>query len=369
MNAVNHMQQSRREQTFSRQNNFDAIRLFAACQVVYFHGIKHLGVPIENPCVMFINDILIAFPGVPIFFVVSGFLIPKSYEASMGCASRYFVNRFLRIYPALWLGYLVSLVALGLCGFVTEQSFRSGQFYLWFVGQISFFQYYTPDFLRGYGVGTPNGSLWTIPVEIEFYIAVPLIYLLLGRMRTVARANILLVIMAVLSAVLYSVFLPHMESTVPMKLLFVSLFPYLWMFLLGALAYSNFSFLRKFFENKLIYWLGGYLLVVLLNRSFPYYPLHSVFSYMLLAMVVLSAAFSFRGFSERVLKGYDVSYGIYIFHMIIVNVMVSHGAVGRGLCLLKLFGFTFLAGLLSWILLERRMLALKNSLEGRIWRG
>lgn len=32
------------------------------------------------------------------------------------------------------------------------------------------FQFWTPDFLRGYGCGTPNGSLWTICVLVQFYI-------------------------------------------------------------------------------------------------------------------------------------------------------------------------------------------------------
>ena len=42
-----------------------------------------------------------------------------------------------------------------------------------------------PDFLRGYGVGVLNGSLWTIPVELQFYALVPLIYWSLSlRART-----------------------------------------------------------------------------------------------------------------------------------------------------------------------------------------
>lgn len=32
------------------------------------------------------------------------------------------------------------------------------------------FQFYTGGWLRGYGVGVPNGALWTITVDIQFYI-------------------------------------------------------------------------------------------------------------------------------------------------------------------------------------------------------
>lgn len=36
--------------------------------------------------------------------------------------------------------------------------------------QATFLQFWTPASLRGYGVGTPNGALWTICVLIQFYI-------------------------------------------------------------------------------------------------------------------------------------------------------------------------------------------------------
>ena len=32
--------------------------------------------------------------------------------------------------------------------------------------QMTAFQFYTGDWLRSYGVGTPNGALWTITVDI-----------------------------------------------------------------------------------------------------------------------------------------------------------------------------------------------------------
>ena len=59
--------------TSVRQNNFDLIRLVAASQVVLFHGLEHLGPSGVTHSVL--GEALSWFPGVPIFFVVSGFLI------------------------------------------------------------------------------------------------------------------------------------------------------------------------------------------------------------------------------------------------------------------------------------------------------
>ena len=65
---------------FSHQNNFDIIRLIAALQVAIVHGVEHLGLRLPFHDVSF--EILKAFPGVPIFFVISGFLISASYDRS-----------------------------------------------------------------------------------------------------------------------------------------------------------------------------------------------------------------------------------------------------------------------------------------------
>ncbi len=61
------------------KNNFDLIRLFAAFQVALVH-VFHI-MEIETAWVgSFILHLLYLFPGVPIFFFISGFLISRSYE-------------------------------------------------------------------------------------------------------------------------------------------------------------------------------------------------------------------------------------------------------------------------------------------------
>lgn len=155
----------------SRHNNFDLIRLLAAMQVALGHSISHLDINIYIPLLQY-------FPGVPIFFFVSGFLISLSYERSASF-SIYSKNRFLRIYPALWVCLILSLVSVVLAGY--EIPINLGLL-KWLVAQLTWGQFYNPQFLRDYGVGVLNGSLWTIPVEISFYLIFPLICFLGNRL-------------------------------------------------------------------------------------------------------------------------------------------------------------------------------------------
>ncbi len=61
------------------KNNFDLIRLFAAFQVALVHVFRIM--EIETAWVgSFILHLFYLFPGVPIFFFISGFLISRSYE-------------------------------------------------------------------------------------------------------------------------------------------------------------------------------------------------------------------------------------------------------------------------------------------------
>ena len=58
------------------RNNFDLVRLFAASQVLVLHAAYLLKVaPAPDTPLGAAFDVLGWFPGVPIFFIVSGFLI------------------------------------------------------------------------------------------------------------------------------------------------------------------------------------------------------------------------------------------------------------------------------------------------------
>ena len=145
-----------------RINNFDLLRILAAIQVVFSHGFHHLHLDKTSTFFQFIE----LFPGVPVFFTISGFLISASFEKNPGL-SNYFKNRALRIFPGLWICILFSILTAFLLGKI---NFFNPITIPWLIGQFSFVQFFNPDFLRPYGTGVLNGSLWTITVELLFLL-------------------------------------------------------------------------------------------------------------------------------------------------------------------------------------------------------
>ena len=67
------------------RNNFDLIRLAAALQVASTHALPYF---VPGSRSWYLVRFLELFPGVPVFFFVSGFLISKSFEKNSNPACR-----------------------------------------------------------------------------------------------------------------------------------------------------------------------------------------------------------------------------------------------------------------------------------------
>ena len=106
------------------------------------------------------------FIGVPIFFFLSGFLIWQSISNSKNF-QEYLKKRVYRIYPELWGGIVLSIITILMFYYLSNINWP--HFILFIIGQSTIFQFWTPNCLRQFGCGTPNGSLWTICVIVQFY--------------------------------------------------------------------------------------------------------------------------------------------------------------------------------------------------------
>lgn len=364
-----------------RQNNFDLIRLLAAAQVVLAHAIGHTDLKNQLPAWgRQVFEAVMMFPGVPVFFVISGFLIARSYERNPTDLAGYFWRRGLRIFPALWICLIFTLVTLGAFGFLGADFLPSRTFTAWLLGQVGFCQFYNPEHFRGFGIGVVNGALWTITVELQFYVFVPILHFLTRGARSGTRlaggimAFLFFVSFAVFCVMDHHVNGPGGFTGAPMlyKLLHVTLIPHLWMFLLGILIHRNFAKLEPWIEGKALYYLLAFGLFTALQcaflheRNLPFY-LAYLPSRILLAFATIACAYSLRPLSHKLLRGTDISYGVYIYHSIVINVVVQLGLMTSLRSVAVVYAVSVIAALLSWHYIEKPALACKSISPRAIW--
>lgn len=334
-----------------RVNNFDLIRLVAALQVLIEHALTHLHLTWLAPLSLALDF----FPGVPIFFAVSGFLISMSWERAPSLG-QYIRNRILRIYPGLWVCLLVSVLIFVSAGVRPPPG---PALLLWVIAQLTFVQFYNPPFLRSFGVGVLNGSLWTIAVEVQFYLALPLLAFVVKRRRFGWSILTALSCGAMIVARQYM----QNQQTVSQKIVGVTLVPYLFFFLAGVIARLLYEQRPELFRGRALYWFGAYLAWIgvqaWLGLPGSTGNTLSVVTIVALAMLVVSCAFTAPVLSSRLLRGNDISYGVYIYHMPLINLLLFL-RIGGVQGLLLAIGATLVAAIASWRFVERPALRLKG---------
>lgn len=325
------------------ENNFDLVRLFAASNVMLLHSWDFFGVRAEP-----LRKVLEATPGVPIFFIVSGFLITRSWEHNPDMR-RFLRNRVLRIYPALWVCFAVSLaLAIGTGYRLDAPAWKVGA---WVGAQLTIGPHVTPGFMSNYGTGSLNGALWTIPLELQFYVLTPLF------LRSFPRWTLFLLVLffAIINQLYRTNF--HIGN---IEIASTSLFPsYFYMFLIGSVAYLYLEKIRPFVEGRFWLWILIYLSACLCAGACGYrvgsndpMPILVI----PLAGLILAAAYSGRHLSERLLKGSDISYGIYLYHMPIINTMVETSSGSWVLATTS----TIMIAVASWMFVEKKALSAKR---------
>ncbi|MGA9141220.1 MAG: stage II sporulation protein M [Methanocella sp.] len=343
-------------------NNFDFLRLAGAVLVIFFTAYGVLGAGLQDPLSQLTNGGLnTGSLGVAIFFIISGYLITQSWDKRRN-VQRFLWARFLRQVPALAGVALFTVFIIG--PLTTHQSlldyFTSGLTWGYFrIVSIFFPTYSLPGVFTHNFSDRVNGALWTLPIESAMYIII-LIAGIAGVLNKKRLATLLT--LSVLGFYLY-VNIHVMHVIIPLASHdFIELLRYFLYnlspfnplcFLMGSVFYLNRDRIKFDFRMVLL----AALFWVLSVWS---YDLLLLTSLICLPYVVLGIAFKSIPFLGTIGKRGDISYGLYIYHYPVQQMLVNF----FGFSPLKLFFATLLITVplawLSWHLIEHRALSLKN---------
>jgi len=313
-----------------RENHFIWIRYLAAFSILFSHSRFMSSIHEYNQAVCFFTWL---FPGVPTLFFISGFLVSLSHNGE-SFNIEYLLKRILRVFPPLWASVIISVIALFIVGYLNPLTLNWGEFAFWFVGQLTILQVYHPSFLDEFGIGVLNGSLWAIPVIFQFYLVLPLFVKWDKKLSEKYNENwiyLALILFAVLN-ITFNYFHNFHESVVS-KVLFLTLIPWAIIFFLGYFFQRNFRLIQSKSSFTFLFWLalhvGGYLLLrefgLKWGRNDVNPILLIIFFLMLtnIAFLPKSKSATFNSV-ENFLKKYDITFGIFVYHVVVINFILEY---------------------------------------------
>lgn len=333
-------------------NNFDFLRFVFALIVVCAHCVVLTEKSQLTGWWTSIFDTYIAICG---FFVISGFLVTKSFLSAKSIGS-YFEKRTRRLLPAY---ASVIILCIFLLSFLSDLSFgayfSSVETLKYFLANITFLNFLHPTLpgvFTQHTIPAVDGALWTIKVEVGFYLLLPLVILLINKCRSFQKGLFLLFTFYFASVLFRQLFIYWGELLNSRLIMDLShqLPGFLSYFLSGALLFVLYEFFLK--HKNFIVLMA--IPVFLMERYFDWEVLRPL----ALACIVIYAAFSFP-FLNRFGKYGDISYGIYIFHFPIIQVLITLGFYDQNplLAFVATVLMVCIVGFLSWHLIEKQFLS------------
>ena len=296
-----------------KENAFNAIRFILCMVVVFMHALGNVG--ISNK---YLLDGHMAVCG---FFIISGFWVTKSYFSSKSVL-HFFIKRIKKILPMYYISVIgFSIICLYFSKLGPKEYFgiEYVKYLFWNSIFLNFLHPSLPGCFEGNAV---NGALWTIKVEIGFYIVLPALIYFWKKIKSQIGKNIYFLILYVLS-VAYNLILKNyaVKWHLPYQLSY-QLPGFISFFVSGMFIYLNWSFFLKIKNWLILPSVGIYFIRYFTNTEilFP-----AAF-----AIIIVWSALFFK-FLSAVGKEIDFSWGIYLFHFPLMQILFY--SVNKNVCI------------------------------------
>lgn len=302
--------------------------------------------------------------GVDIFFVISGFAIAKTFTEARGYRP-YLTRRLMRILPLYYL--LITLALLGVATGLIGPTYWMAEFgtapdlYNWLM-HLSLFSY-----LDYRVANSALGVEWSIPIEIFWYLVLPLI---LGAAQSLKRAALGVVVMLVLTGIVTYLCKQALGTSLPVKWTPIAQGH---LFLLGAWAF----FFRQRLAGGVIrfgrLWVALALVLMLSAGLLDFDGRGEAFALATVILIALLHPAQFGGVC-RVLSGRvllflgSISYSIYLIHPLVIQGLERAEMIapeGGILQFLLIYAVTVALSCCTYLLVEKPSNALGRRLAGR----
>ncbi|MEC0245089.1 acyltransferase [Paenibacillus chitinolyticus] len=341
------------ERMEGRANNFDFIRLVCAIVVIFSHSYPLTKANNNLEPLNLLTKGQWTFGGiaVAIFFVLSGFLVSRSFERTN--IKQFLTNRFLRIFPGLAVAIILSALLLGpiLTAIPLEQYFKHSLTYSYLKNMFTVnIQYGLPGvFETNIYPNAVNGSIWTIPYEVLCYLLV----LFLGYYGLLKKEKSLLLIFVILFVI--SKVLPIQYGLINLNgFVVVNLIELLLFFVMGMLYYGYRNHIK--FKDS---WAGislGILVISLFIGDFK-----TIFLF-LGTYLIFYLSYHPKIKLHNCSKFGDFSYGVYIYAFPVQQIvqLYLNQQTSAYINFIISLTVTFVLAVFSWHLVEKPALKLKE---------
>lgn len=332
-----------------KQNNFNFLRFYFAFVVV----IGHLIIISKSQALQVFSPYFNTYISVTAFFCISGFLITRSYLNSHSLKS-YFIKRAARLLPAYIFVIIVGAFAFSfLSTYSLIDYFKNPQFLKYLAANLTFLNFIEPRlpgvFINN-GISSPvNGALWTLKVEVSFYLAIPILISFIEKIKRKYQVFIIIYILSIIYK--YSLEYYSEISGDGIYIMLGRQLPGFMSYFISGIA-LNYYF-QYFLNNKNWLFVLG-VIVFLAERNTGV----EILTPIALSLIVFSIAFSFKKLNSFAKYG-DISYGIYIFHCLIINTVVNLGYFERNnpfAVSLIIILIVLIVGFASWHIIEKKFL-------------
>ena len=331
------MEELKKQIKYEFANNcFDLLRLYSAFYVMTLHIMRH--VRLQE-----VSHIFDWWNGVVVLFCISGFLVPASMERSRG-VWEFLKKRVLRIIPSMWVCIIVGIIVAALfCGFTLNKTFVT-----WFAGQLVFIRDLPqPDFISNFGIGNFQANLWTMIFTVQFYIITAVIY------RFIKNRRLCVWILVLALSLAFNLAVPYLQEILPETgkiIVSHSCLPYFYMYFAGWFMYRYREKIVPILARTKILCIVLFIIRALYCEKFGVRvgEYQDMIQVLLLCMLTIGIGYSFG----KIRFKFDLSYGLYLYHMIIVDIFVQTGLVGNMKYVIAVYAIAVLCALVSHFLVD-----------------